>query len=150
MSRLFLMDVDCSPCSTYNRLKPLDIEIMKRLGTRVNLIPVIAKADTMTPNDLTVFKQRIREVIGAQGIRIYLPPVDGEDDPGASEHARALADAMPFSIIGSTDDVVNAEGKTVKGREYLWGVAEGEAYCLALIMIADPRNSREREPLRFP
>ena len=25
-------------------LKPLDIEIMKRLGTRVNLIPVVAKA----------------------------------------------------------------------------------------------------------
>lgn len=41
-------------------LKPLDIEIMKRLGTRVNLIPVIAKADTLTQSDLTVFKQRVR------------------------------------------------------------------------------------------
>jgi cell division control protein 12 len=106
-------------------LKPLDIEIMKRLGTRVNLIPVIAKADTMTPNDLHLFKQRIREVVAAQGIRIYVPPVDPEDDETSIEHVRALADAMPFSIIGSTDDVVNKEGKTVKGREYLWGVAEG-------------------------
>lgn len=42
------------------RLKPLDIEIMKRLGTRVNLIPVIAKADTLTQNDLYAFKQRVR------------------------------------------------------------------------------------------
>lgn len=41
------------------RLKPLDIEIMKRLGTRVNLIPVVAKADTLTQNDLFVFKQRV-------------------------------------------------------------------------------------------
>ena len=41
------------------RLKPLDIEIMKRLGTRVNLIPVIAKADTLTQNDLALFKQRV-------------------------------------------------------------------------------------------
>ena len=40
-------------------LKPLDIEVMKRLGTRVNLIPVIAKADTLTPQDLAVFKQRV-------------------------------------------------------------------------------------------
>jgi cell division control protein 12 len=40
-------------------LKPLDIEIMKRLGTRVNLIPVIAKADTLTQNDLFAFKQRV-------------------------------------------------------------------------------------------
>lgn len=36
--------------------------------------------------------------------------------------------AMPFSIIGSTQDVVTADGRTVKGREYLWGVAEGR--CL--------------------
>ena len=42
------------------RLKPLDIEVMKRLGTRVNLIPVIAKADTLTQNDLMVFKRRVR------------------------------------------------------------------------------------------
>jgi cell division control protein 12 len=40
-------------------LKPLDIEIMKRLGTRVNLIPVVAKADTLTQNDLFLFKQRV-------------------------------------------------------------------------------------------
>jgi cell division control protein 12 len=41
------------------RLKPLDIEIMKRLGTRVHVIPVIAKADTLTQNDLFTFKQRV-------------------------------------------------------------------------------------------
>jgi len=43
-------------------LKPLDIEIMKRLGTRVNLIPVVAKADTLTPEDLASFKMRVRLV----------------------------------------------------------------------------------------
>lgn len=41
------------------RLKPLDVEIMKRLGTRVNLIPVVAKADCMTPEDLASFKIRV-------------------------------------------------------------------------------------------
>jgi Septin len=44
----------------FGSLKPLDIEIMKRLGTRVNLIPVIAKADTLTQNDLFLFKKRVR------------------------------------------------------------------------------------------
>lgn len=42
------------------RLKPLDIEVMKRLGTRVNLIPVVAKADTLTQTDLATFKHRVR------------------------------------------------------------------------------------------
>ena len=33
---------------------------MKRLGTRVNLIPVIAKADTLTHGDMYTFKERVR------------------------------------------------------------------------------------------
>lgn len=32
---------------------------MKRLGSRVNLIPVIAKADTLTPINLDKFKQNV-------------------------------------------------------------------------------------------
>lgn len=46
---------------TGHTLKPLDIEVMKRLSTRVNLIPVVAKADTLSPNDLATFKTRVRE-----------------------------------------------------------------------------------------
>jgi septin family protein len=44
---------------TVRSLKPLDIEIMKRLGTRVNLIPVVAKADTLTQDGLFDFKERV-------------------------------------------------------------------------------------------
>jgi cell division control protein 12 len=43
---------------------------MKRLGTRVNLIPVIAKADTMTPNDLLLFKERVGTEGGERVIRL--------------------------------------------------------------------------------
>lgn len=32
---------------------------MKRLGSRVNLIPVIAKADTLTAKDMAEFKQKV-------------------------------------------------------------------------------------------
>ncbi|KIL59145.1 hypothetical protein M378DRAFT_200225 [Amanita muscaria Koide BX008] len=110
---------------TGHTLKPLDIEIMKRLGTRVNLIPVIAKADTLTQRDLQTFKKRIREVIAAQGIRIYTPPIE-PDDEASAEYSRVLIDAIPFSIIGSTEDVKTPDGRTVKGREYIWGVAEVE------------------------
>lgn len=44
---------------TGHTLKPLDIEVMKRLSSRVNLIPVVAKADTLSPADLSRFKQRV-------------------------------------------------------------------------------------------
>ena len=41
-------------------LNPLDVEVMKRLGNRVNLIPIIAKADTLMQRDLQTFKKRVR------------------------------------------------------------------------------------------
>ncbi|KAI8329213.1 Septin-domain-containing protein [Chlamydoabsidia padenii] len=111
-------------------LKPLDIEMMKRLGYRVNLIPVIAKADTLTPKDLAIFKQRIRDVIKAQNIQIYSSPVDSEDEQVTLQN-QSILDAMPFSIIGSTELVNTADGRQVKGRAYSWGVAEveNEQHC---------------------
>ena len=115
---------------TGHTLRPLDIEVMKRLGSRVNLIPVIAKADTLSPSDLIKFKERIRKVIAAQGIKVFTPPID-EDDRQAADHARDLTTAMPFAVIGSDKDVQTPEGKLVKGRQYLWGVAEveNEEHC---------------------
>lgn len=41
------------------RLKPIDVEFMRRLHSKVNLIPVIAKADTLTEDEVTLFKQRV-------------------------------------------------------------------------------------------
>lgn len=45
---------------TGHSLKPLDIEVMRRLHTKVNLIPVVAKADTLTDEEVAMFKQRVR------------------------------------------------------------------------------------------
>ncbi|KAJ3057509.1 hypothetical protein HK097_004030 [Rhizophlyctis rosea] len=109
---------------TGHTLKPLDIEVMKQLGTRVNLIPVIAKADTITPADLLTFKDRIRDVISAHNINVYSPPAHSDDEDSARRNASILS-AMPFSVIASETDVV-VDGQKVRGRQYLWGVAEVE------------------------
>lgn len=41
------------------RLKPLDVEFMKRLHEKVNVIPLIAKADTLTPEECQRFKKQV-------------------------------------------------------------------------------------------
>lgn len=110
---------------TGHSLKPLDIEIMKKLSTRVNLVPVIAKSDTLAPAELEAFKARIREVIETQDINIYTPPLDVED-PASAEHSKQLIEAMPFAIIGSEADVEVSPGNFVRGRKYPWGVVEVE------------------------
>lgn len=44
----------CLFCS----LRPLDVEFMKALHEKVNIVPVLAKADTLTPNE--VKKKKIK------------------------------------------------------------------------------------------
>ena len=45
---------------TGHSLSGLDVQAMKSLGSRVNLIPVIAKADTMTLAEIQSFKTKVR------------------------------------------------------------------------------------------
>lgn len=54
---------------TGHSLKPLDIEVMRRLHTKVNLIPVISKADTLTDEEIIAFKKRVGQA------RIYAKPL---------------------------------------------------------------------------
>lgn len=110
---------------TGHSLKPLDIETLKKLSTRVNLIPVIAKSDTLSPAEISEFKQRIRAVIEAQEIRIYTPPIELNDQASA-DHAKQLIESMPFAIIGSEYEYDNGSGTLVRGRKYPWGIAEVE------------------------
>lgn len=46
--------------SLVQRLREMDIELMRRLSPRVNVIPVIGKADSLTPKELKAFKKRVR------------------------------------------------------------------------------------------
>ena len=50
-----------SPTSVFFllRLKALDLVTMKKLDSKVNIIPVIAKADTITKSELNKFKAKV-------------------------------------------------------------------------------------------
>ncbi len=53
-------------------LKPLDIEFMKQLHHLVNIIPVIAKSDTLTAPELKKLKQRVMQEIRDNGIQVCM------------------------------------------------------------------------------
>lgn len=42
-----------------HRLRPVDVEFMKALHEKVNIIPLIAKADCLTPNEIKKLKDRV-------------------------------------------------------------------------------------------
>jgi cell division control protein 11 len=58
----------------------MDIELMRRLSPRVNVIPVIGKADSLAPSELKAFKKRVMEDIEHYGIPVYNFPYDVEED----------------------------------------------------------------------
>ncbi|EJS43652.1 spr3p [Saccharomyces arboricola H-6] len=104
----------------------LDIITMKKLATRVNLIPVIAKADLLTKDELKTFKMEIREIIRVQDISVC--NFFGNTVLNATQD---IFQKYPFSIISSSEYVLNEKGENVKGRQYKWGTVEieNERYC---------------------
>ena len=46
---------------TGHGLKPLDVEVMKKIHKKVNIIPVIGKADSCTVKEVNMFKTKVRK-----------------------------------------------------------------------------------------
>jgi len=115
---------------TGHSLKPLDIEFMKRLHHRVNLIPVIAKADLLTEEEVAGFKARIMEDISYNKIQIYRPPIYENDDPETLQENKEIVLRMPFAVVGC-DKEFEFKNKKIRGRQYPWGIidVDNEDHC---------------------
>ena len=99
---------------------------MRRLSPRVNVIPVIGKADSLTPAELAESKKLVMEDIEHYRIPVYNFPYDiEEDDEDTVEENAELRGLMPFAIVGS-EDVMEINGRRVRARQYPWGVVEVE------------------------
>ncbi|KAH9249981.1 hypothetical protein BASA81_012228 [Batrachochytrium salamandrivorans] len=109
---------------------------MKKISEVANVIPIIAKADSLTIEERILFKRRIREEIDFHGIRLYpFTDIDEEfssytDDRADRQAAQLIRDMIPFAIVGSERNVV-IDGKAVRGRRTRWGVinVEDETHC---------------------
>lgn len=109
---------------TGHSLKALDIQFMKQVHEKVNLIPIIAKSDTLSDDEITQFKRRILDDIKFQGIKCFSPKEYDNDDEETLLMNKAIMDKLPFAVIGSTREVQNANGHLVRGRSYPWGTIE--------------------------
>lgn len=98
---------------------------MRRLSPRVNVIPVIGKADSLTPAELAESKKLIMEDIEHYRIPVYNFPYDiEEDDEDTVEENAELRGLMPFAIVGSEDVIELEDGRQVRARQYPWGIVE--------------------------
>lgn len=71
---------------------------MKRLCTKVNLIPVIAKSDTLSEEECKVFKERILADLAAHGISYYQAPhYEMEDEETIAENEELMVSCALLS-----------------------------------------------------
>ena len=140
-------------------LKPIDIVVLKKLSEFVNVVPVIAKSDSLTLEERAAFKERIKEEFKFHNLRMY-PYENEEDDADEVAHknhinvrqywtkaleivADTLQDLIPFAVIGSERTVV-VNGQNVRGRQTKWGVINGVYAGCNQKSLADPSQSRTR------
>ena len=82
-----------------------------RVGAlQVNVIVVIAKADTVTTTELEHFKATLQEEFSANRIELFQPEVEGN--------------TYPLAVIGSQEKIAIG-GETLRVRQYPWGIVEG-------------------------
>ena len=110
-------------------LKPIDIVVLKKLSDVVNVVPVIAKSDSLTLEEREAFKERIREEFTFHNLRMF-PYDNDEHDQEEREMNTKIKELIPFAVVGSEKDIVIG-GQRVRGRQNRWGFinVEDENHC---------------------
>jgi septin 6/8/11 len=66
-------------CPTGHSLKAIDLSTMKALNGKCNVIPIIAKGDTVGKSHMADFKRRIMHELADNSVHVYQFPVDDPD-----------------------------------------------------------------------
>lgn len=82
-------------------LSKSDIDCMLALHEKVNLIPVIAKADTFNKEDLAKFKENIKSDLDSNGINFFKFLFDEKEDEERAKAVKTKADKFPFALVAA-------------------------------------------------
>jgi len=119
-------------------LRNLDIDMMRRLMDKTAVVPIIAKADTLTPEELDEFRTEVTETLAGEGVRTY---------------------RNPFAVISSSyiAETLNSESGRVSGRRYDWGIVEADVHsdipdlrsCLIAEGLDDLKAEKRKHYVRY-
>ncbi|KAH0514999.1 Septin-1 [Microtus ochrogaster] len=108
-------------------LRPLDVAFLRAVHEKVNVIPVIGKADALMPRETQVLKQKIRDQLKEEEINIYqFPECDSDEDEEFKKQNEEMKGSIPFAVVGSCEVVRDGGTRPVRGRRYSWGTVEVE------------------------
>ncbi|KAI5964143.1 CDC11 [Candida pseudojiufengensis] len=92
---------------TGHGLSEIDIKFLKHINNLVNIIPIISKADSLTPSELKLNKTIILEDLNKYGINYYkFNEYEYESDyidDEIIEYNKYLNSLLPFAVIGANE-----------------------------------------------
>jgi septin 7 len=97
-----------------HRIKQQDVVFMKAIAPFVTVIPVIAKADSMTKQECTEFKKIVFDRLVNEKIDFFGKP----SSKSSVQNYRSI-----YAVIGSSNTIKRKDGKLDWGREYKHGIA---------------------------
>ena len=105
----------------------LDIFILKKLSNIVNIIPIIAKSDSLTLLERRTLKENYKQEIKKHDIKCY--PFDHEYSTNTKLNEE-IREMIPFAVVASEKNEI-IMGKTVPARKTQWGIIniEDENHC---------------------
>ncbi|KAF3083279.1 hypothetical protein TWF102_000508 [Orbilia oligospora] len=103
-----------------HRLKPVDIDFIRKLSALTNVHPVIAKSDTLTPSQATELKLSILNDLRNAGIRGFL------FGKSADDVARGLPSCPPFTTSSAQTVDESMDASILMSPEYIPPLATSE------------------------
>lgn len=98
-----------------HRLRKLDVEFMRELSQLVPVVPILSKADTMTPEELKDFRQKVRKACDKAGVLSFRFSQEALES--------ASARGPPYAVVSSNTMDLSV-GRFWPVRRYPWGNCE--------------------------
>lgn len=137
------------PCGllTLSGLKPVDIEFMRRLSPFTNVLPIIAKSDTLTAQQITSLKLSILGELRSANVRPFLFGKSSSDIlRSAADHDEDDKDhptppiTAPFAISSVfSEDAENMDASVLMSSDYIPPLLDTELKLL-VDQVFDPDN----------
>lgn len=84
-------------------LSTLDLDFLKAVHEKVNIVPIIARAEALTIEERASFKRRVLEALDKNKIRLYqMPDPDLEDTEDIKRSIKEIRNTIPFAIPAMT------------------------------------------------
>ena len=94
------------PAYSKMRLRKEDLDCMKALHEKVNLVPIISNADHFSSVQLTKFKENIISDLKANDIKYFKFNYDDKEDEERSKAVKLEADRFPFAVVAADEPVI--------------------------------------------